>query len=408
MNILSMLLSGLGGGQQPAPAAQGPSTAGAAPPSAGQVPASIANAVAASKQYVDPSGKPVDPNATAEVAPLEVTAPPKPKAPPPQPPIQYDNSQDAQAVQKALGQMPQVDGDTGRGLWGVLPNQVQHGTVRDILGAIGDAFLVHSGRQAMYQPRVDNRTVGQAMAGYANNPQAAIERVAATGAPGSIEMADKMEQNLQNLEIRKQIAEQNNDYRKAMIQSRNEGIVARMAPIVAGWAQGAKTPDDYKKAYDRATAAAQRIDPSYDATMFGYVDPQDWQPGSMTGVGATTGQIMHNQTSQDSIQERRDAAGMAHADRQAALRAHPQQATTNTTLQQLIAKQNRGEQLTPAEQAYWNYHTTRGKGGGGGLHAAGGGPVPSQSDINYLRQHPNMRAQFEAHFGKGSSSRYIR
>ncbi len=46
---------------------------------------------------------------------------------------------------------PAAQGDDGNpGIYGLLPPNLQHGTLRNILGAIGDAFLVGSGREPTY------------------------------------------------------------------------------------------------------------------------------------------------------------------------------------------------------------------------------------------------------------------
>jgi hypothetical protein len=46
---------------------------------------------------------------------------------------------------------PAAQGGGGNpGIYGLLPPNLQHGTLRNILGAIGDAFLVGSGREPTY------------------------------------------------------------------------------------------------------------------------------------------------------------------------------------------------------------------------------------------------------------------
>lgn len=55
------------------------------------------------------------------------------------------------------------------------------GTLRDILGTIGDAFLVQGGGKAVYQPRREQEKQGDAMLGFSENPMQAIERLAALG-----------------------------------------------------------------------------------------------------------------------------------------------------------------------------------------------------------------------------------
>ncbi len=59
-----------------------------------------------------------------------------------------------------------------KGMFGVK------GTLRDVLGLVGDAFLVQGGRNPYYQPLRRQENISDAMAGFTENPQAAAERVA--------------------------------------------------------------------------------------------------------------------------------------------------------------------------------------------------------------------------------------
>lgn len=52
-----------------------------------------------------------------------------------------------------------------------------HGGLRDILGAVGDAFLRQGGGQAVYAPRHQMESEANAMRGFVDNPMAAMERL---------------------------------------------------------------------------------------------------------------------------------------------------------------------------------------------------------------------------------------
>ena len=54
-----------------------------------------------------------------------------------------------------------------KGMFGVK------GTLRDILGTVGDAFLVQSGNNAVYGPQRDREKMGDALTGFTNSPEAA-------------------------------------------------------------------------------------------------------------------------------------------------------------------------------------------------------------------------------------------
>lgn len=58
------------------------------------------------------------------------------------------------------------------------------GTLRDILGVVGDAFLMQSGNDPLYRPQRQREQQGDALTGFTDSPEmamAAIERLAAAG-----------------------------------------------------------------------------------------------------------------------------------------------------------------------------------------------------------------------------------
>lgn len=66
----------------------------------------------------------------------------------------------------------------------ILPREGKFGvkgTLRDVLGIVGDAFLVQSGNKAVYQPRREQEQQADAMYGFTDNPLQAIERLNAAG-----------------------------------------------------------------------------------------------------------------------------------------------------------------------------------------------------------------------------------
>ena len=55
------------------------------------------------------------------------------------------------------------------------------GTIRDIIGTLGDALLVGGGGQAVYAPQKREEKLGMAMQGFNEDPEAAIARMQAQG-----------------------------------------------------------------------------------------------------------------------------------------------------------------------------------------------------------------------------------
>lgn len=224
----------------------------------------------------------------------------------------YNNSGDVQAVQQANAADKPPPGGYGKsaGLYGLLPQGLQHGTLRDVLGHLGDAFLVSTRRDPIYQPRQNSLAEGNAMAGAAQNPEAAISRVGALGIPGSpnnpgsVEQAEAQQQNQNNLQLHRDELQRQDIYRQAMIQNQQATQQARLDNSVntirgtaGGIVQPATNAQDYAKRYAQVDSMVKRIDPNANpTTAYGFPNPADWQPGDTSSAGMTGNNI---QTSTD-------------------------------------------------------------------------------------------------------------
>jgi hypothetical protein len=334
------------------------------------------------------------------------------------PGLNYNNSGDASAVSNALTGEPALRGGMANpGLYGLLPSGLQHGTLRNMLGALGDAFLVGSGRQAQYEPRMQRQEIGQAMAGYdPNNPQAAqaaIQRIAATGAAGSPEMADQLQKNYNDTQLRRATMQNTQMYHQQTIQARNDNLFNRMNSVAQADLAQAQTPEDYQARLSRWDQRVKAIDPNTDAsTQFGV--PDKYTPGAL---GATSG-MTAQQISQHGDRQSQQQTSMRNTDVNAASRVKAagigagsrnyntdetnNRPTSANILQGLIAKQNSGQQLTPAEQATFDHMTAVAKKGRTlppGLTTPGGKPAPTAADRAYVQAHPETKGAFVAHFG---------
>lgn len=94
-----------------------------------------------------------------------------------------------------------------KGMFGVK------GTLRDVLGLVGDSLLIGAGNKPIYAPTREQERLSDAMVGYTNNPKAAIERVSYINAEIGQKLADNYEQNL----ARRAAAESLDANRKAAI-----------------------------------------------------------------------------------------------------------------------------------------------------------------------------------------------
>lgn len=88
------------------------------------------------------------------------------------------------------------------------------GTLRDVLGLIGDAFLVQGGASPMYLPTRQKEMLEDKMVGFSNDPVAAAERV---GGPLGMELLGKEEERKLKLAQQQSLA----DSRTSAIEARD-------------------------------------------------------------------------------------------------------------------------------------------------------------------------------------------
>lgn len=125
------------------------------------------------QQATSALGRPASPLDEQENKGLVVTPPYDPEVDMPAqdaPPEGYtiDNTNDILMRDEALRRGEKAADH--RGLFGAK------GTLRDVIGILGDGFLVQSGNKALYGPTREREKFSDAMAGSSRNPQAAYER----------------------------------------------------------------------------------------------------------------------------------------------------------------------------------------------------------------------------------------
>ena len=268
------------------------------------------------------SGTPAISNNEIEGVEVSPLPPPPPAPPPPRPPAKNPFSPEhaalAQAAAQAQAQLPRVSGGTDAGLYGFLPQKMQTGRLRDILGAIGDGILIEGGHKPIYAPRKEARMMDQALLGYDQDPEMAALRLGQTGAPDSVNQSTTMLNNIETARLREQQNQELAAYRQEQNRIRTENNLRQLgSTIVPGLLANARTPEMYAGVYDRLDAIARRN--GLNATeAFGIPDPIDWTPEMTSRFGVTGGQLIGAETQREGIEQRREAAGWAHQDRQAA------------------------------------------------------------------------------------------
>ncbi len=228
-----------------------------------------------------------------EVAPLSVTATPRST-------LNYDNSKSITAMRAAQAANPPMGGSDNPGIWSLLPEKVQHGTLRNILGAIGDAFLVQSGHDPTYGPRMQRQKESNAMAGYTNNPRAAIENLFGTATPNSMEgglnLLKEYQGDLRAREANQASADQHadaqaslNQNRQALADDRKSAALARTYPLVHGMLTAAAQSGN-QTVYAQAVQRAKQFAEQQGLDFEGYGVP-DSIGDYVTGTGMTANNI---------------------------------------------------------------------------------------------------------------------
>lgn len=147
-----------------------------------------------------------------------------------------------------------------KGMFGVK------GTLRDVLGTLGDAFLVQGGKSPIYRPQRDKEKLGSAMYGFSSDDSsarnAAIERVAALG---ESDVAARMQQ--QNLQA--------DQYRQAALVKKAE-VMAKGFGIVGSLANSITDPVTYKS----ALPILEKINQTYGLELD---IPEEYSPDNVTG-----------------------------------------------------------------------------------------------------------------------------
>ena len=136
-----------------------------------------------------------------------------------------------------------------KGLFGVK------GTLRDVLGTLGDAFLVQSGNKAMYQPRRQMEKESDAMGGFTQDPMAAIERLANVNPEAARKLYDEYTGN----QIRQGTLQSQEASRKSTIETRNQKNLQDFGNYAARLMSQADTPEKQQYAMSILQRRAQAL-----------------------------------------------------------------------------------------------------------------------------------------------------
>jgi len=139
-----------------------------------------------------------------------------------------------------------------KGLFGVK------GTLRDVLGTLGDAFLIQSGNKAMYQPKRQMERESDALAGFTSDPLAAIERLAGVNR----EAAQKLYDDYTGNQIKQGTLQSQEAAHKSTIETRNQKNLQDFGNYAARLLAQANTPEkqEYAMRILQSRASALGVD----------------------------------------------------------------------------------------------------------------------------------------------------
>lgn len=221
------------------------------------------------------------------------------------------------------------------------------GTLRDILGLVGDAFLLQSGNKPIYAPGRQQEKEGDALAGFTQNPQAAVERLSGVNPAGAIGLQNQTQDNQTKA-----------DSVKAMGQYKNDALhlqkIQKLSNLASNLYSSADTPEKIAAVTQRLGMLSQSLGVSpEDLGITPDMSPEEIKAVAMGNINPYQQQMLPiNQQNADS--------------RQASVGVARQNAGTNAGRLQESGRHNRVTEATGQQNAgtrEYNAETGRQKAG---------------------------------------------
>lgn len=234
-----------------------------------------------------------------------------------------------------------------KGMFGVK------GTLRDVLGALGDSFLIGSGKQAIYRPGREQEKLASALYGYSEDPRAAAERVGILNPQMGYEMQNDLDQRevmakrYEAMARQQQLAQADKGYK----------IRAAFAGTLKDAASYAKGLPTLKKISERYGLDGD-IPDTYDAAAVSQLYDQ--------GIDPVNRERLIDADNRQAVQTRqgdeRNEISRIRANRPPASRPAPRTTQSNVDAEVSAAVAN--GTATPNQKAYWNARLVKGDGKG--------------------------------------------
>lgn len=276
----------------------------------------------------------------------------------------YDNSKDLSAIQAVTQQYKQLQDSPNNPAYPTMLGT--HGTLRNVLGHIGDAMLVAGGRNPQWVPAQQRYSEAQAMAGFQNDPKTAAGRVAALGTPNSAEFADKLYGQGVSQDIHLDQLHNLQQYRTAQTDARRDVGFQRAIPSLGAVMRNGTAGDWASRIsqVDQTLKNRYGVDPTTGQPYYTHADagiPENYDQTYSQYGGENAGQQGRDQNADNAhAQAGRDtdvnaASRRYSADTAAGSRAS--QPNIMTILGKLADIQDKGGTLSPAHQKIWDKYT---------------------------------------------------
>lgn len=250
------------------------------------------------------------------------------------------------------------DAPQRKGMFGVK------GTLRDILGTVGDALLEGNGRNAVYRPGREREKVGDAMSGWTNGVEAAkaaAERLTAMGRP---EEARELLQQITNEELKRSQIDGLQASRESQAQDRKWGNVKDATNMIARIFADPRAQANPALAMAQAEVIARQAGVSLEELGLSQdMSPEELGLYSRRDMTVNQQEMLPRRDRQLDQGDRRLNISQQNADRPRA-GPRPAQPTEAGEISRIRGMVNRGEKLPPGDQATWNAYQNKSSGSG--------------------------------------------
>ena len=228
------------------------------------------------------------------------------------------------------------------------------GTLRDVLGTLGDAFLVQSGNKAVYGPQRHQEQVSDALTGYSDNPLDAIKRLNAIDP----EYAQQLYQNWQTNNIAFDKIDATKAAAAAAAGNHKATVINQFGTRLGQMLNGAKTPQQRAAIMAIAGKQASSMGISLDDLGVGEDDLTPEEQAAFVNGATTVNQQNNLPIAQQNADTRRISATKPPAPKNP-----PRRGYTDVEAE---AFDTPADKRTPEQQAIIKARLERGRGRGSG------------------------------------------